>query len=76
MADYDWFSVSCCTGSTISGHDITCENNPNHSMYRYAKQHNMTLFWVDGRPVAYKCNRGCGCIIWDIDAHIENVCRR
>jgi hypothetical protein len=74
MADYDWF-------------DPTPEQIEKDRQDHLARVR--TTDWVNkmkgegfipftkfGKrpPEAWKCLRGCGTVVWDIDAHKRNVC--
>ena len=72
MADY---SYSCCGGPP---HKQSCKFHHNYAVWkahqevlaRYRSQ-GFVSFGNDG---LYKCRRGCGTVVWDVDTHIKNVC--
>lgn len=82
MADYSGaYERDCdCRASIFSEHQSWCSHNKYYEEYKIAEQNNLrTIFIGDGpdkRFIGYRCANGCGCIIWDVHAHMENVCRR
>ena len=79
MADY---RNSCCGG--FPGHAESCSLSPDHDRYLRIRAHEiakaekielrriMGFLLIEGD--LYACQRGCGCVVWDINTHIENVC--
>lgn len=80
MADYsDAYRRKCCPSSVLGSHEKLCPNNPNYLYEKFGAENNMMPVYADNsgwkQLIGYKCNRGCGTIVWDPEAHIKNVCR-
>jgi len=72
MADYDW--IKNCGCPLTGGHRPFCTSNPDYEINMiHAKNRSRGFLWTSAG--AYQCKRGCGCLVWDIEAHIENVCK-
>ena len=66
MADYDWFD------HTPSESDKLAAEWRAQGMHPVADGH-----MIGGQILRikyYKCQRGCGTIVWDPEAHVMNVC--
>lgn len=67
MADYDWYErCDVCLGR--QGHEVWCRWHEHYKKF-------VRGFEWHGKARAFMCMRGCGTLVWDIDAHMENVCR-
>lgn len=77
MADYDW-GKSCC--GQMFGHTRECYSHPSYANRKLAEKYNMTPVWdyndTTGaqRITHYLCKSGCGCLVFDPEAHRKNVC--
>lgn len=71
MADYGY---DCCSGPP---HEESCRYHHNYPKW---KEHQDSLAklrvqgFVEHTNGVYKCRRGCGTLVWDVEAHIKNVC--
>lgn len=73
MADY---SYSCCAGPP---HKESCRFHHKYDTWRaeqdyLAKMRAQGFVPLEPNKVAFRCRRGCGTLVWDIDMHIKNVC--
>lgn len=77
MADYRWGDNCKHCGRYKFMSDDHAEDCPKH---RNAKQFRAILavgggFTFMPEVMAYKCKRGCGTLVWDIESHVQNVCK-
>lgn len=80
MADYsDAYRSSCNYCGSWYGHSQEC-TSPQMTTARAiqaAKENGFTP--AESRsgyfmPEKWKCNRGCGCVVWDMETHMKKVC--
>lgn len=73
MADYDWSRV-CCSATVGFPHDQFCKENPQYELnVLNAKLRTQGFVYVE-QARAYQCRRGCGCLVWNTQEHMANVC--
>lgn len=58
-------------------HHRLCEDNPHYEANKaedelLAKMR--VLGFVPKQSKLFQCRRGCGTLVWDVEAHIKNVC--
>ncbi len=75
------YERSCCNSSTFGPHEESCRQSPYHYTWALAQELGgfaLVYKHTTGRTqraVKYiRCLRGCGCLVWDMRAHVENVC--
>ena len=83
MADYDW-GPDCGCGF-MQPHDRLCASNRNYELNKkidaeIARERTRGFVYLgdmkgNRTQMIWGCRRGCGCVVWDTDTHIENVCR-
>lgn len=71
MADYDWTKPCGCP---LMYHRDTCKEHPDFVYYEEARRVR-PLGFVMLKKGLYGCRRGCGCVVWNVDDHIKNVCK-
>lgn len=87
MADYDW-GPDCGCGF-MQPHHRLCENNPNYELnknidHEIAQARAKGFVYIgtadtDGlgrQQMLWGCRRGCGTVVWHLEDHIKNVCRK
>jgi hypothetical protein len=82
MADYSGAYEGNCPMrcSILSGHSRKCPSHPDYDRVKWADENGFRpVFTVSdtGRDLQimhYACERGCGTLVWDPQAHIKNVC--
>jgi hypothetical protein len=73
MADYDHWDRACC-GTFMGPHKDWCKNHPDVTLHQLARS--VGGFTYDNQLKLFRCRRGCGCVVWDIAAHADVVCRK
>ncbi len=72
MADYDW-GDSCC-GRFMSQHEEWCLKHPDRAfILRKEALLDFGFVWIK-KASAFECRRGCGCLVFDPETHMKNVC--
>lgn len=76
MSNYDWSKPCGC--QLMGQHRRLCEDNPAYERNVredkvHAERRIQGFVWDVGSDAWY-CRRGCGCVVWDVEAHTKNVC--
>ena len=85
MADYRDFCGECGGQTNFGGqHNPWCSRaRDDVKVAYYAEQTRLAQGFVPFKvttqfgcytQVGWKCQRGCGCIVWEPDEHMKNVC--
>lgn len=83
MADYSRaYERSCeCAASLFSSHDTSCPESPVYLTMKEARAiggfspvYDYTGTGVIRGVKYWFCDRGCGCVVFDIKTHVKNVC--
>jgi len=76
VADYDW-GPDCGCGFMQKHHRL-CKDNPDYARNvahdELVARNEALGFSYNSHAKAWDCRRGCGCVVWDVVAHIQNVC--
>lgn len=80
MADYSRY-MACGCSYYSTHHNLNCKEHPDYEKRKLAENSGMRPVWKNSgdimsemRIVYFECQRGCGCLVWNISSHIKNVC--
>ena len=69
MSEDEWRLDDCPDCGQRLGHDSSCQ------LYEASLYTARVRGFVPNDSATWICRRGCGTVVWDIEAHIKNVCK-